>query len=76
MDEPNSEKLFGAWETWQNVTRKKASTVFYYSELVILPAKYVIMKERLPFMKYISDEPRETLIREVFEVQRNDSRKG
>ena len=54
----------------------KSSTVFYYLELGVFLAKYVIMKERLTFMKYILDEPRETLIRQVFEVQRNDSRKG
>ena len=59
----------------EKLFQTNASKVFYYLELGILPAKYVMMKKRLTFMKYILDEPRETLIRKVFEEQRNDSRK-
>lgn len=54
----------------------KSSKVFYYLELRILPAKYVIMKKRLKFLKYILDEPMETMITQVFEEQRKETRKG
>ena len=54
----------------------KSSKVFYYLEFGILPAKYVIMKKRLKFLKYILDEPMETMIRQVFEENKKDSRKG
>ena len=54
----------------------KSSKVFYYLELGILPGKYVIMKKRLKFLKYILDEPMETMIRKVFEEQRKETQKG
>ena len=54
----------------------KSSKVFYYLDLGILPAKYVIMKKRLKFLKYILDEPMETMIRKVFEEQRKETQKG
>ena len=65
-DKVLKDKLFGT----------KSSTVFYYLELGILPAKYVIMRKRLKFLKYIIDEPIETMIRKVFEEQRKETRKG
>ena len=57
------EQLFGT----------KSSKVFWYLELGILPAKYMIMRKRLKFLKYIIDEPIETMIRKVFEEQRRGS---
>ena len=54
----------------------KSSTVFYYLELGIIPAKYVILKKRLKFLKYIIDEDMNSMIRRVYEEQRKESIKG
>ena len=54
----------------------KPSTVFYYLELGIIPAKYVILKKRLKFLKYIIDEDMNSMIRRVYEEQRKESIKG
>ena len=50
----------------------KASKVFNYLEFGILPAKYVILKKRMQFLKHILDEPMEAMIRKVFEEQTNE----
>ena len=52
------------------------STVFMYLELGFLPVKYVIMKKRLNFLKYILNENMNTMLRKVYEVLKTDSRKG
>ena len=49
---------------------------FYYLEFGILPAKYVILKKRLKYLKYILDEDIESMIRRVYEEQKNESIKG
>ena len=50
--------------------------LFFYLEFGILPAKYVILKKRLKFLKYVLDEDIESMIRRVYEEQKNESRKG
>ena len=54
----------------------KASKAFQYLEFGILPAKYVIMGRRLKFWKYILNEGNESMIRQVYEEQKKDSKKG
>ena len=58
------------------VTQGNPSTVFMYLELGFLPVKYVIMKKRLNFLRYILNEDMETMLRKVYEVIKTDSRKG
>ena len=53
----------------------KASTVFYYLEFGMLPVKYVILKKRLKFLKYILDEDINSMIRRVFEEQKKERKK-
>ena len=47
-----------------------------YLELGISPVKYVEMKKRLNFLKYILNEDMSTMIRQVYETLKTDSRKG
>ena len=47
-----------------------------YLELGILPVKYVVMKKRLNFLKYILNENMSSMIRQVYETLKTDSRKG
>lgn len=52
------------------------SKVFMYLELGILPVKYVIMEKRLKFLRYILNEDMSSMIRQVYETLKLDSRKG
>ena len=65
-DKIMSEKLFGV----------KAAQSFQYLEMGMLPVKHVIMAKRLKFWKYILDESTDTMIRQVYETQKSESRKG
>ena len=47
-----------------------------YLELGILPVKYVIMEKRLKFLRYILNEDMSSMIRQVYETLKLDSRKG
>ena len=69
LDKPDkhlSEKLF---ET-------KCAKAFTYLEMGILPVKFVIMAKRLKFLKHILEESMDSLIRQVYETQKMESRKG
>ena len=50
----------------------KSSTVFYYLEFGMLPAKYVILKKRLKFLKYILDEDINSMIRRVLKNRKRN----
>ena len=52
------------------------SKVFMFLELGTIPVKYVMMEKRLKFLRYILNESMTSMIRQVFEVQKLDSRKG
>ena len=54
----------------------KGSQAFKHLEMGTLPLKYVMMKKRLSFLKYILDEKEETMIRQVYDTLKTDSRKG
>ena len=47
-----------------------------FLELGIWPLKYVIIAKRLNFLKYILSESTTTLIRQVYDVLKQESRKG
>ena len=50
--------------------------VFLYLELGILPARFVIMKKRLNFLRYILKEDMGSMIRQVYEALKTESRNG
>ena len=52
------------------------SKAFMCLELGLIPVKFVIMSRRAQFLKYILEEPTDSMKREVFEVLKADSRKG
>ena len=52
-------------------THGNPSTAFIYLELGLLPVRFVIMKKRLNFIRFILNESIK-----VFEVLQTDSRKG
>ena len=52
------------------------SKVFMFLELGTIPVRYVMMEKRLKFLRYILNESMTSMIRQVFEVQKLDSRKG
>jgi hypothetical protein len=52
------------------------SKVFMCLELGIIPVRFVIIKGRLKFLKYILDENISTMMRQVYETLKKDSRKG
>ena len=52
------------------------SKVFMYLELGILPVKFVLMKKRLKFLRYILHEDMNSLIRQVYETLKTESRHG
>jgi len=54
----------------------KGSKVFKHLELGTLPLKFVILKKRLKFLKYILDEQEDTMIRQVFDTLKTESKKG
>ena len=45
-------------------------------ELGAIPVRFVIIEKRLKFLKYILDENTWTMIRQVYEALKEDSRKG
>ena len=51
------------------------STVFYL-ELDILPARFVIMKKRLNFLRYILKEDMGSMIQQVYDALKTESRNG
>ena len=52
------------------------STAFMYLELGILPARFVIMKKRLNFLRYSSKEDMGSMIRQVYDAIKTESRNG
>ena len=52
------------------------SKVFMSLELGVIPVKFVIMEKRLNFLKYILGENISSMIRQVYEALKGDSRKG
>ena len=52
------------------------SKVFMCLELGLIPVNFVIMEKRLSFLRYILTEPMNTMIRQVYEELKNESRKG
>ena len=52
------------------------SKVFMCLELGVIPVKFVMMEKRLNFLKYILDENTSSMIRQVYEALKVDSRKG
>ena len=50
--------------------------VFMNLELGIIPVRYVIMGNRTKYLNYILNEDIGTTVRDVFETQKRDSRKG
>ena len=57
-------------------TTGNPSKCFIQLELVIIPVKFVIMQKRLNFLHYILHEDIDSMIRQVFVTQRDDSKKG
>ena len=57
-------------------TEGNPSKVFMQLELGSIPMRFVIMKRRLNFLKSILNENMESMIRQVFETMKVDSRKG
>ena len=49
---------------------------FMMLELAIVPVRFVISKKRLQFLHYILNESTTSMIRNVYEALKNDSRKG
>ena len=49
------------------------SKVFMYLELGIIPVRFVLMSKRINFLKYILNEHRGSMIREVYEALKTDS---
>ena len=57
-------------------THGNPSISFMYLELGFLPVKFVLMKKRLKFIRYILNESMDSMIRQVYEVLKTDNRKG
>ena len=45
-------------------------------ELGIIPVKFVIMEKQLNFLRYILQESMTSMLRQVYETLKSDSRKG
>ena len=52
------------------------SKVFMMLELGIVPIRYVLMQKRLPFLHYLLNQSSNSMLSQVFEDLKNDSRKG
>ena len=52
------------------------SKVFMMLEFGLIPVRYVIMQKRMLFLYYILQESTNTMIRQVFDTLRDDSRNG
>ena len=52
------------------------SKPFIFSELGIIPVKFIINRKRANFLKYILNESKDTMIRQVYEALKVDSKKG
>ena len=57
-------------------TSGNPSKVFMTLETGFLPVKYVMMANRLKFLNYTLNESMETTVREVYETQKCDSKRG
>ena len=57
-------------------TEGNPNKVFMHLEFGSIPVRFVIMEKRLNFLKYILNESMESMIRQVFEALKADSRKG
>ena len=55
---------------------ENSSKVFLALELGMIPVRFVIMCKRLSFLHHILNEPMESMIRQVFEEMKNESKKG
>ena len=53
-----------------------ASRAFMQLELGVIPVKFVVMQKRMNFLHYILNEDINSMIRQVFDALREDSRKG
>ena len=51
------------------------SKVFMFLELGTIPVRFVMMEKRLKFLRYILNESITSMIRQVYEVQKLDSKK-
>ena len=52
------------------------SPIFMMLELGTIPVRFVIMKKRLQFLHYILNENKESMLSQVFETLKSESKKG
>ena len=52
------------------------SKSFMFLELGIIPVKFIMKGKRANFLKYILNESKDTMIRQVYEALKVDSKKG
>ena len=57
-------------------TTGNPSRVFMCLELGVIPVRYAIMKKRLNFLHYILNESMTSIVRQVYDTLKVDSRKG
>ena len=57
-------------------TSGNPSKCFVQLELGIIPVKFVVMQKRLNFLQHILHESTDSMIKQVFMLQKHDSRKG
>ena len=57
-------------------TKAKTSKVFRYLELGLIPVRFVLKQKRLKFLKYILNEDTESMLKQVYDQQKKESRKG
>ena len=53
-----------------------ASKAFIQLEMEVIPVKFVVMQKQMNFLHYILNEDINSLLRQVFDALREDSRKG
>ena len=51
------------------------SKAFMFLELEIIPVKFIMKGKRANFLKYILNESKDTMIRQVYEALKVDSKK-
>ena len=61
---------------FRKALESSASKVFMMLELGVIPVRFVLMKKRLQFLHYILSEPMDTMLRQVFEALKEDTRNG
>ena len=60
----------------RNVLDSSASKCFMMLELGIIPVRFVLMKKRLQFLHYILNESTSTMLRQVYDTLKEESRHG